>query len=200
MKKKIFIAEIKTKSPYGFQSPHSFIKLMETAIEYGDWISVHDNALWGGDSETISFVRQNTNKPILAKGIHYTNERIIEAIDAGADYVLSAGRVAGSAEDIGERQKVKLRNSDYKKIIYELDYEKVLSLVNFSSYWKESKYVCNSRDLSTGKFKEKNEIEDFVKLGTWVCQASGIKSKNDVNSNVDAFIVGENLLEFCKNI
>jgi hypothetical protein len=59
-KKQIFIAEIKPKSPFGFQSPFNFIQLMEMAIEHGDWISVHVDALWGGDYNSLSLRRAST--------------------------------------------------------------------------------------------------------------------------------------------
>jgi indole-3-glycerol phosphate synthase len=189
-KKPIFIAEIKTKSPFGFQSPHSFHKLMECAIEYGDWISVHDNALWGGDFETIAFVRKFTTKPILAKGLHTTNDDIDRAIDHGATTVLVVDK----------------RPTHYKYIdhclfeLHSVDYAKAVQQCFFAQHSKQMKFVCNSRDLRTGGTRNVNELDAYLKMGNWVCQASNIAKPDDVNPNVNAFIVGTNLIEYCKQL
>jgi indole-3-glycerol phosphate synthase len=194
-KKQIFIAEIKTRSPFGYQSNNSFSELMDCAIKYGDWVSVHTNALWGGDFDSISFVRRNTNKPILAKGIHGTNDDIKRAIDHGADYVLVVDRYPTSA---GEQDA--LSTTYEKHILYEMDFQKVKQNVEFNPHWKSVNYVCNSRDLRTGQPKMKDELQDFLNLGVWTCQASGIISWRDVNPNANAFIVGENLMFYCEHL
>lgn len=93
VKKPLFIAEVKTQSPFGFKSPYSFINLLEYAIACGDWISIHTNALWGGDFEAISFASRMTDKPILAKGLHSTDDDIQRAFDHGAHYVLTVDRL-----------------------------------------------------------------------------------------------------------
>lgn len=182
----IFIAEIKTQSPFGFKSTYPFVSLMNYAIQYGDWISVHTNALWGGDFDAISFVRRNTNKPILAKGFHATDADIGKALECGADYVLvvdrlpSYGYLSHCLLEIHDR---KLRDTIFE----------------FPSS-KHMKFVSNSRNLSTGLPKKWFELPDYINKDLWICQASGIRSQNDVYPNVDAFIVGEYLVEYCKNI
>ena len=191
--KPIFIAEIKTQSPFGYKSEHSFVSLMECAIKNGDWISVHTNALWGGDYDAISFVKKNTNKPILAKGIHGTNDDVNRAFDHGADYVLVVDRYPESTTN-------SLTEDRKARILHEMNFSNVKRNVEFSSHWAGVKYVCNSRDLRNGHPKMKSELDDFIKLGVWTCQASGIISRRDVNPNVQAFIVGENLIDFCNYI
>lgn len=203
MNKQIFIAEIKTQSPFGFKSEHSFGDLMDVAIESGDWISVHTNALWGGDFNAISFVRRNTNKPILAKGIHATDDDVLKAIDHGADYVLVVDRHFGGNTQIG------------KQVIYErhdphfafqdsrgyagLDFSVNRVDGNFPGENIPLKYLVNSRNLSSGKMKENytKEMFNYLNAGVWVCQGSGIKNISNVHPKAHAFIVGEHLINFC---
>jgi len=185
----IFIAEIKTQSPFGFKSPHSFMSLMQYAITYGDWISVHTNALWGGDIETLSFVRRNTNKPILAKGFHFTDDDIKRSLDHGADYVLLVDRVANPAY------------VDWDKCLFEIHNHYLLE-GNLSMYpeFKKQKFVFNSRDLGSGLPKKLWEMDMFTDRGLWTCQASGIYSMGHIQPKANAFIVGEHLVEFCKQL
>ena len=198
MNKPIFIAEIKTKSPYGFNSTIPFISLMETAITFGDWISVHTNALWGGDFEALAFVRRNTNKPILAKGLFTSNYDILKAFEFGANYVLVVDRHPDSAE--GKNEPIGLLAKYQDNIIREMSFSRVSGGISFSSVWKYKKYCCNSRDLSTGLPKKCNELDNFLSLGVWTCQASGIRIPEDVNPKVNAFIVGTHLVEFCNKL
>lgn len=186
----LFIAEIKKKSPFGYTTDVPFISLMEYAVKYGDWISVHTNALWGGDYDSISFVRRFTNKPILAKGIHGTDDDIQRALDHGADYVLVVDRIP--------------TYRFWNKVIFEFStlsgFKKVIDHVG---KWPEHcpvKLVYNSRDLNTGLSKTVNELDEVLKLGHWTCQASNIVIPQQVNPNVQAFIVGECMVDFCKNL
>jgi indole-3-glycerol phosphate synthase len=182
--KPIFIAEIKTQSPFGYRSPYSFATLMETAIEHGDWISVHTNALWGGDFDAISFVRKHTKKPILAKGIHGTDFAVDKALAHGADYVLVVDRATAPT----------LR----KFCLFEWK-----SFADFKEYatinrMLDRRHVCNSRDLRTGQRKLNCEMDDFAESCSWWCQASGIRKPADVHPKANAFIVGEHLMDFVK--
>ncbi len=179
--KPIFIAEIKIKSPYGYQSKNTFAQLMEIAISKGDYISVHTNALWGGDFNSISFVRQHTDKPILAKGFH-SEDDAKRAIDHGADYVMFIDRIPTSFNLSHSLIEISDLNDDWIS----------------TSQFPKLKIVHNSRNLKTGLFKENNDLEKYIEKGYWVCQASGIKHPDDVNPHVDAFIVGEHLIDFCR--
>lgn len=191
MKKPIFIAEIKTQSPFGFKSELCFSELMELAVEHGDWVSVHTNALWGGDFDAISFVRRNTSKPILAKGIHSTNDDVRRALDHGADYVLVVDRFCNPM--VKERF---LRS----QVLYECSYTQA-KLMHFSFRSPEKyKFVCNSRNLSTGKFYPHSQLQEFIQAGLWTCQASKIHRPSDVRVGVNAFIVGQALPQFCAKL
>jgi len=203
MNKQIFIAEIKTQSPFGFKSEHSFGDLMDVAIENGDWISVHTNALWGGDYNAISFVRRNTNKPILAKGIHATDDDVLKAIDHGADYVLVVDRQFNGNTHVGKQVIYERHDPHFafqnSKGWSQLDMQVHRINGNFPNENIPLKYLVNARNLSTGKMKPNytGEMINYIKAGVWVCQGSGIKSRSDVHLNVHAFVVGEHLIDFC---
>lgn len=184
-----FIAEIKTQSPFGYKSEDSFVVLMDYAIKYGDWISVHTNALWGGDYDAISFVRKNTNKPILAKGIHGTDDDISRALDHGATYVLVVDRYP-------DPEKIHPSN-----LLYEIsNFELLKHNLRSTYYLNNCKFVCNSRNLSTGLPYMKWVLPEYFEKGLWTCQASNIKTPNDVDKQASAFIVGTHLIDFCKHL
>lgn len=188
MKKPIFIAEVKTQSPFGFKSKFSFKQLLDTAIKYGDWISIHTNPLWGGSYEQIEFARRLTDKPILAKGIHSRNEDINRALSYGANYVLVVDRNPFSA-------------SHFKECLFEISYDKVNKLFRYPAAL-DLKVVVNSRNLATGVLENNEDLNKYTSDSNfkWVCQASGIITPHYVNKNADAFIVGEHLMTFCKYI
>lgn len=181
MPKPIFIAEIKVQSPFGFRSRYSFAALMELAIKYGDWISVHTHPLWGGGPEAVQFVRRYTNKIILAKGIHETDEEIIKMLDCGADRVLAVDRYPALPP---EQLLLEFHNLD--------DITATRANLHTDGY----SFVYNSRDLRTGNPKKDNWNE-YRKQCKWLCQASGITHPNEVKKDADAFIVGERLVSFC---
>src|SRR5437773_245034 len=87
------IAEVKTQSPFGFVSPHPWMKLFELAQLVGDVISIHTDRRWGGCFEYLELARSLTDSPILAKGIHASDDDVKRAVELGADYVLVVGRV-----------------------------------------------------------------------------------------------------------
>lgn len=175
--KPIFIAEVKVRSPFGFRSSRSWNELFDIAEEKGDMISIHTNPLWGGDMKDIREARKRTKKPILAKGIHPTNDDIREALDNGADKVLVVGRLPHH----------KLAD---KCFIEPADY---LQFLEFAV--TQDRLVWNSRDLNTGK-ERFEEWADIRPLCSEVIQASNIKSMKDVYPDAYAFIVGENLPTF----
>ena len=196
--KPIFIAEIKTQSPFGFKSTKTFGELMDIACHYGDWVSVHTNALWGGDFEAISFVRRNTNKPILAKGLHASDDDVLRAIDHGADYVLVVDRNFGGNASY-HKQVIYERNSSDFALTHNGRGIPLTALVNQENDGGvKHKYLVNSRNLSTGMQKSnyKEELDAYLKANVWVCQGSGITCPLDVNPRVNAFVVGEHLSEF----
>lgn len=174
------IAEVKTKSPFGWQSDKDWNELFALADEIADIISIHTDARWGGSFELISKARELTDKPILAKGIHAADSEIAEAIKRGADYVLVVGRVP--------------------QIHFQQCLIEPLTLDELKKLPKSTRAVWNSRDLSTGETKTEtfNQARNIFK--GWLCQASNIKTKADIHSGADAVLVGSHLQSFAESL
>lgn len=180
MKKPTIIAEVKTKSPFGFASDKSWDELFMIANEVGDIISIHTDERWGGDFDLIKKAKCLTHKPILAKGIHASDEEIEKAILNGADYVLVVGRMTEVHKD---------------KCLFE-----PLNLEELKHIPDNLKVVWNSRDLSNGKNKTETFEQAREIFKGWLCQASNIKTVNDVKAGADAILVGTNLISFTKSL
>lgn len=174
----ILVAEVKTQSPYGFKSDKTWDYLFDLANEYGDVISIHTDPRFGGSFKLLERARGKTNKPILAKGEHRVNLDIEKAIKIGANYVLVVGRIPEVYQD---------------KCIIE-----PYSLQELRNIPEGFKVVWNSRDLRDGSRKKESFDEARKIRKGWMCQASNIKSKKDVNSLADAILVGSYLEEFIK--
>lgn len=89
----IFIAEVKTKSPFGFIANKSWDELFDIANLYGNFLSIHVDEKWGGSQEVLRKAKSLTSIAILAKGIHSTDDQIVESLVNGANYVLVVGRL-----------------------------------------------------------------------------------------------------------
>jgi indole-3-glycerol phosphate synthase len=180
MKNYQIIAEVKTKSPFGYRSEKSWDELFQIAESVGHMISIHTDIRWGGDFDLIRKAKSLTDKSILAKGIHATDIEVQAAIDAGADYVLVVGRIPKVHQD---------------KCLLEPD-----SLADLRLIPDMFKVVWNSRDLNTGGLKSETFEQAREVFGGWLCQASNIKSVSDIKSGADAILVGTNLEEFIHSI
>jgi indole-3-glycerol phosphate synthase len=172
------IAEVKTYSPFGWSSEKSWEELFSVANEAGDILSIHTDPRWHGSFELVKKARRLSGKPILAKGIHPSDDDIRRALDAGADYVLVVGRLPG----------VHLENC-----LIEPNTLKELGRLS-----SDVKVVWNSRDLSTGGLKLETFAEARSQFGGWLCQASNLTSISDIDSAADAILVGTHLLELAK--
>ncbi len=174
------IAEVKTHSPFGWKSEKSWDELFDVADSVGDLLSVHTDPRWNGSFDLIKKARALTTKPILAKGIHAHDSDIENALIAGADFVLVVGRIPNVHKD--------------KCIIEPYTLEDLQSLPG------GVRAVWNSRDLETGGMKQ----EDFkIARGHfpgWLCQASNIKTIDDVDDAADAVLVGTNLEQFATSL
>lgn len=177
------IAEVKTISPFGFKSDKSWDELFQIANKYGDIISIHTDSRWGGSFDLIKKAKSLTNKPILAKGIHETDDLLVKAFEVGADYALVVGRIPNIPEDL------------LKKCLIEPN-----SLEELKSIPSDLKAVWNSRDLTTGGFKEETFEQAREVFKGWLCQASNIKTIDDVNRGADAVLVGSNLELFIASL
>lgn len=175
------IAEVKTASPFGFKSNKLWDELFEIANQYGDMISVHTDPRWDGSFELIARARRMTTKPILAKGIHKSDDEIKRALGNGADKVLVVGRIPPDeylSQCLLEPQ----------------------SLAQLSEYPEGAQAVWNSRDLKTGGLKTETFEQARALWPGWLCQASNIRTIHDVQSTADAVLVGQHLLEFVKSL
>lgn len=174
------IAEVKTKSPFGWKSDKSWDELFTIANRTGDIISIHTDVRWGGSFNLIKKAKSLTNKPILAKGVHATDNEIKRALDAGADYVLAVGRMPVVHSD---------------KCLIE-----PLTLDELRTIPKNIKVVWNSRDLSDGSIKKETFEQARGIFKGWLCQASNIATSNDIKKGANAILVGAHLPEFAESI
>ncbi len=198
----IIIAEVKPWSPFGKPlSTKSWDQLFELANACGDVISIHTHPLWRGSFDLIRKARKRTQKKILAKGFHETDDEIKQAIDAGADHVLVVGRIP--------------------KVHLNICFIEPLTLAELAGIPKDTWAVWNSRDLSGLKnlpgippflierwkqgvglsdqkqesFKEAREVHSGL-----LCQASNLRTKNDIDPGADAVLVGSKLETFAASL
>lgn len=186
MKKPIFVAEIKTLSPYGFKSQYSEELLTDLAITSGDYVCVHTDPRWGGGMLKLKTIKQRLinrkqDQKLVAKGIHFSDDYIKAAFDNGADYVLVVGRVPNTYEFIDKCWLEPLTPEQYNRFVEV----------------RPDAIVLNFRDLTTGE-RRAWDVEKKPK-GIKLIQASHIQHPGDVKTWADGFIVGENLSLFTIN-
>lgn len=181
---KTFIAEVKTHSPSGWSSTHTWDQLFALASEYGDMVSIHTDARWGGSYGLVTRARMNTHKPILAKGIHASDEDVIKAFDAGAHCVLVVGRIPNFKPEAC--------------LIEPYTLNELAALPN------NVRAVWNSRDVSKLDEPDNQKLETFAdarrNFQGWLCQASNIKTVSDIDPAADAVLVGTHLINFVKSL
>lgn len=170
------VAEVKTKSPFGFASGKSWEEQFKLANQIGDIVSIHTDSRWGGSMELVKMARRLTSKPILAKGIHETDKMVDDAVKAGADYVLVVGRLP--------------------EIRKEICWIEPLTTGELRTIPESYKVVWNTRDLRTGKPKAETFEQARGSWHGWLCQASYIKDMKDVKEGADGILVGEGLGQF----
>lgn len=174
--KPFVIAEVKTRSPFGFTSEKSWDDLFAIALQTGDMISIHTDPRWGGSLDLVRKARSLTRKPILAKGIHANDKDIEDALAAGADKVLVVGRVPKIHAD---------------KCLVEPN-----TIAELKALPRGIKAVWNSRDLSSGGLKSETFAAARTAFRGWLCQASNIRTMGDVHPDADAVLVGTHIEEF----
>lgn len=167
-------AEVKTGSPFGYEAQRSWDELFEIALRIGHTISVHTDPRWGGSFDLLRRARDLTDKPLLAKGIHATDDEVKQAVDCGANWVLIVGRVP----------RVHLVHCLPEP--YTLQ-----QLANQSGAIRRA--VWNSRDLVTGGLKTETFDQARTLYPHWLCQASNISSLTQVHPTADAILVGQHL-------
>lgn len=179
-KRVMLIAEVKTASPFGWKSEKSWEELFEIAERASDMISIHTDARWGGSFELLERARGRTRKPLLAKGIHASDEDVRRAITLGADAVLVVGRIPAIH---AEHCLIEPR-----------------SLAELALIPKTLRTVWNSRELATGGLKAETFPEARAAFPGWLCQASNIRSAKDMAPGAEAVLVGTHLEEFIESL
>lgn len=174
------IAEVKTHSPYGFVSGKGWDELFQVADSIGDIISIHTDSRWHGSNDLISKAKSLTSKPILAKGIHESDEDVKQAINSGADFVLVVGRMP--------------------EVYIDKCFIEPLTLDELKHLPSHVKVVWNSRDLKTGALKKETFEEARTIFPAWLCQASNIQTKEDIKAGANGVLVGTNLLKFSESL
>lgn len=176
----LIFAEVKTESPFGYKADKSWDELFVVANEIGDVISIHTDPRWGGSFELLEKARAMTNKPILAKGIHASDEEVERAFASGADWVLVVGRVPSVHAN---------------KCLIEPN-----TLLELRALPVELRAVWNSRDLATGGLKQETFAQARAAFAGWLCQASNIKTVADIVPGADAVLVGTHLETFARSL
>lgn len=174
------VAEVKTKSPFGYVADKNWDEQFELAEEVGDIVAIHTDIRWDGSIDAIRKARKLTTKPILAKGIHETDDLLDAAVKAGADYVLVVGRIP--------------------TIHKEICWVEPTSLAQLKTIPEVYKVVWNARDISTGKPKPESFEQARELWDGWLCQASFIRHIDDVKPGADGILVGQGLQEFVKSL
>jgi hypothetical protein len=154
--------------------------LLEIAVEHGDSLSIHTDPRWGGSFDLVRRARKITEKFILAKGIHESDDHVKQALDAGADAVLVVGRFPDCGND---RCWLEPR-----------------FLIDLERYLSSTKVVWNTRDLRDGTPKRESWDRARTLWSGWLCQASNIRTLADVDPRADAFLVGEHMPQVVKEL
>lgn len=177
----LFIAEVKTRSPFGFESHRSSGYLTELACRHGDIVAAHTDGRWGGSFDHLAGVAvlaHMCGKLVLAKGVHAEDDEIRRALQCGADLVLVVGR--RPPPELAPACLIEPQGDFWD--------------------WPHAgdRLVINRRNLATGQ----QDGIDFSATRhnwpyTWMCQASYIRTPADVHAGAQAFIVGEQLERYC---
>lgn len=184
------IGEIKICSPSGFASPYSWEELFERANASAavDMIAVHTDNRWGGSFDLLKKASVQSDKPLLAKGIHTADEDLRRAFNCGADYALVVGRIPD----------LWLANFCY----YEpLNLDQLRNIQPRPGSYRIRYVVWNARDLADPT-RERYKTETLQEArALWpapktLIQASTIRSLADIAPEADSILVGSYLPEF----
>jgi hypothetical protein len=176
----LIVAEVKTQSPFGFRSQDSWEVLFVLANEVGDMLSIHTDPRWGGSFDLVRKAKNLTKKPVLAKGIHATDDDIRRAVDAGADAVLVVGRIP--------------------EIHIDTCWLEPNSIAGLRALPSGSRAVWNARNLVDGGAKKESFAEARAAFRGWLCQASFIRSVHDILPGADAALIGTDLRAFASSL
>lgn len=177
----VIISEVKTKSPFGFRSKHSWDELLRVALSIPGWVAVHTDPRWGGSLDCVSKAQHEApDRMIVAKGLHPMATDVDACVNAGAQYVL----VVGWPHPV----------TDVSKLLVEPRSLAELAQLQRDAPWARA--VWNARDLETGGRKKETFAEARAAWKGWLCQASFLRTVDDVEPSADAVLIGEHLHAF----
>lgn len=176
------VAEVKTKSPFGFVSKTPKDEQLKLAKMVGDIVSIHTGMDFGGSFRWLRrVIEENPNTEILAKGMHREDRVIKEIARLGADHILVFGKIPRVHED--------------------LCWVEPLDLAQLKKIPKGFKVMWNARNFGDQGRPKKETFEQARDIWDgWLCQASFIRSVVDIKPGADAVLVGENLVGFSESL
>jgi hypothetical protein len=190
------VAEVKIKSPTNSNITGDFRQQLKIAQEIADAYSIHTMAKFGGSLERISEARETLGHGaiIVAKGMHPYEEDVEKGIKAGATNVLVVLHNRGLPKVYQERcwieplNLAQLRNiPDVYPVVVWNERDIVESLAHGREIWK--------RDTTGETFEQARRL-----WGGKLCQASGLRTVNDIKPGADYVLVGSYLKEFADSL
>lgn len=192
------IPEIKLRSPFGFESVFNEYELFNMAMRVPSrWIAVHTDSRWGGSMSNVALAAEQSDRFVLAKGIHAMDPDIKQAFEKGADAVTVVGRVPDQVST--------------SHWLEPLSPEQFETWANTELFLPDNVVIIvNARDLATGKvrrgddylalWERYHQIAADANLGRvrWV-QASGIRDEGDAYEDATFALVGTNMPHFVKH-
>jgi len=177
----LIIAEVKTQTPHGsWRAKKTWDELLEIAIEIGNMVAIHTDFRWGGSFDLVRRAVRRTRKPILAKGYHGTDDLVRRAFDAGAAFTLVVGRIPCVMPG---------------RCLIEVN-----AVREFKILSKGTLAAWNARWPLTGEEKTETFEEARRAWSGFLCQASLIKTVEDIKPGADAVLVGTYLPEFAESL
>lgn len=206
-----FIAEVKPYSPAEGERSESWEALLELACEHGDMISIHTNPLWKGSFERLYEARKSTTLPILAKGFHFTDQEVERALGIGADAVLVVGRIPDERfvehcyiEPL-TRHGFDLVPANTPMCVWNArNLVAMLQSIDATEIVSSLLAATNESEGHVKKMVEGSRPSfDFIakNITNWpLCQASHLRTVDDVHPNASAILVGSHLKEFVASL
>lgn len=165
------VGEVKTESPFGYESERDRYEQFEFVQDHADMVSIHTNEDWGGSFGWLEEACEESDLPVLAKGLHQSNDKVRQAVQAGADSVLTVSFFPTICQD---------------RVWYEP--RSLWGMKEAPS--SNTNIVWNERDPLNGLTKKEKITKARGEWDGWLCQASNIQTVDDVNPYVEAVLVG----------
>lgn len=200
--KPLIIAEVKPFAPGGKPtSEKTWRELLILAAAIGDIVSIHTHPIWNGSFAHITEARELfPDIKILAKGFHGSDEEVEQALNAGADYVLTVGftptvylnRCLLEPLTLSELQAI---DPQYWAVWNSRNLASLLTIPGVTGIPEYLLKRFKEMESDSVQKKEPFKTARAVFLGN-LCQASNLKTVDDIEPDADAVLVGTNLESF----